>query len=324
MWGLNVPADPLGVLQSHLSRLRRALRPEAEIVARPPGYVLQLPDEMIDAGRFEQLCKRASSSSNPKVTVELLEVALSYWRGSAFGEFAEYDWARPEAMRLDELRVHAQEELFEARLALGGHSALVGELEALVTRHPMRERFWHQLVVALYRSGRSAEALRRAETLRVVLREELGLDPSPAFRELEARVLIDDPTLLQSPMASRRSATRQLPVEPTRLVGRAEGLRRYPLLVVDEVGYLPFEQEAANLFFQLVSSRYEHASIILTSNLAFSGWGSVFGDQVVAAAMIDRIVHHADVLTLKGASYRLRGRGEDTLPSVALAKESVS
>ncbi|MCL4368050.1 MAG: ATP-binding protein, partial [Actinobacteria bacterium] len=84
----------------------------------------------------------------------------------------------------------------------------------------------------------------------------------------------------------------------------------------DEVGYLPFEQDAANLFFQLVSSRYEHASLILTSNLPFSGWGGVFGDQVVAAAMIDRIVHHADVLTLKGTSYRLRGRGIDSLPSI--------
>jgi DNA replication protein DnaC len=82
-------------------------------------------------------------------------------------------------------------------------------------------------------------------------------------------------------------------------------LRRYGLIIVDEVGYLPFEQDAANLFFQLVSSRYEHASLILTSNLPFSGWGTVFGDQAVAAAMIDRIVHHADVLTLKGASYRL-------------------
>ena len=109
-----------------------------------------------------------------------------------------------------------------------------------------------------------------------------------------------------------------------RLAAELQRLRRYPLLVVDEVGYLPFEQEAANLFFQLVSSRYEHASIILTSNLAFSGWGGVFGDQVVAAAMIDRIVHHADVLTLKGASYRLRGRGDDTLPSVTLTKESLS
>ena len=93
-------------------------------------------------------------------------------------------------------------------------------------------------------------------------------------------------------------------------------LRRYGLIVVDEVGYLPFEQDAANLFFQLVSSRYEHASLILTSNLPFSGWGGVFGDQVVAAAMIDRIVHHADVLALKGASYRLRDRGIDTLPSI--------
>jgi DNA replication protein DnaC len=109
-----------------------------------------------------------------------------------------------------------------------------------------------------------------------------------------------------------------------RLASELARLRRYPLLVVDEVGYLPFEQEAANLFFQLVSSRYEHASIILTSNLAFSGWGGVFGDQVVAAAMIDRIVHHADVLTLKGASYRLRGRSDDTLPSVTLTKESLS
>ena len=93
-------------------------------------------------------------------------------------------------------------------------------------------------------------------------------------------------------------------------------LRRYGLIIVDEVGYLPFEQDAANLFFQLVSSRYEHASLILTSNLPFSSWGGVFGDQVVAAAMIDRIVHHADVLTFKGASYRLRNRGIDTLPSI--------
>jgi DNA replication protein DnaC len=101
-----------------------------------------------------------------------------------------------------------------------------------------------------------------------------------------------------------------------RLPNELARLRRYALIIIDEVGYLPIEQDAANLFFQLVSSRYEHASLILTSNLPFSGWGSVFGDQAVAAAMIDRIVHHADVLTLKGASYRLRNRGIDTLPSI--------
>jgi DNA replication protein DnaC len=101
-----------------------------------------------------------------------------------------------------------------------------------------------------------------------------------------------------------------------RLPAELARLRRYGLIIVDEVGYLPFEQDAANLFFQLVSSRYEHASLVLTSNLPFSGWGGVFGDQAVAAAMIDRVVHHADVLTLKGASYRLRNRGIDTLPSI--------
>ena len=101
-----------------------------------------------------------------------------------------------------------------------------------------------------------------------------------------------------------------------RLPAELARLRRYGLIIVDEVGYIPFEQDAANLFFQLVSSRYEHASLILTSNLPFSSWGGVFGDQAVAAAMIDRIVHHADVITLKGASYRLRGRGIDSLPSI--------
>ena len=101
-----------------------------------------------------------------------------------------------------------------------------------------------------------------------------------------------------------------------KLAGELTKLRRYGLLIIDEVGYLPFEQDAANLFFQLVSSRYEHASLVLTSNLPFSGWGGVFGDQVVAAAMIDRIVHHADVLNLKVASYRLRNRGIATLPSI--------
>jgi len=107
-----------------------------------------------------------------------------------------------------------------------------------------------------------------------------------------------------------------------RLPAELARLRGYQLIIIDEVGYLPFEQDAANLFFQLVSARYEHASIILTSNLAFSAWGGVFGDQAVAAAMIDRIVHHADVIALKGASYRLRGHDTDTLPSIQAQKQA--
>jgi DNA replication protein DnaC len=93
-----------------------------------------------------------------------------------------------------------------------------------------------------------------------------------------------------------------------RLQDELRRLGRYPLLAIDEVGYVPFEPEAANLFFQLVSSRYERASLIVTSNKPFGRWGEVFGDEVVAAAMIDRLVHHAEVISLKGDSYRLKDR----------------
>ncbi|OJV58547.1 MAG: transposase [Cellulomonas sp. 73-145] len=93
-----------------------------------------------------------------------------------------------------------------------------------------------------------------------------------------------------------------------RLQDELRRLGRYPLLVIDEVGYIPFEPEAANLFFQLVSARYERASLIVTSNKPFGRWGEVFGDDTVAAAMIDRLVHHADVIALKGDSYRLKNR----------------
>jgi DNA replication protein DnaC len=101
-----------------------------------------------------------------------------------------------------------------------------------------------------------------------------------------------------------------------RLQDELRRLARYPLLVVDEVGYIPFEPEAANLFFQLVSSRYERASLIVTSNKSFGRWGEVFGDDVVAAAMIDRLVHHAEVIALKGDSYRLKDRDLGRVPGV--------
>ena len=100
-----------------------------------------------------------------------------------------------------------------------------------------------------------------------------------------------------------------------RLQAELVRLGRYPLLVIDEVGYIPFEPEAANLFFQLVSARYERASLIITSNKPFGRWGEVFGDDVVAAAMIDRLVHHADVVALKGDSYRLKDRDLGRIPA---------
>ncbi|TGN62079.1 transposase, partial [Mycobacterium tuberculosis] len=107
-----------------------------------------------------------------------------------------------------------------------------------------------------------------------------------------------------------------------RIYAELTRLCRYPLLVVDEVGYIPFEPEAANLFFQLVSSRYERASLIVTSNKAFGRWGEVFGgDDVVAAAMIDRLVHHAEVVALKGDSYRLKDRDLGRVPPAGTTEE---
>jgi hypothetical protein len=100
-----------------------------------------------------------------------------------------------------------------------------------------------------------------------------------------------------------------------RLDQELKRVQRYGLIIIDEVGYLPFDADAANLFFQLVSSRYENASVILTSNLPFGRWAEVFGDQTIAAAMIDRLVHHAEVHTLTGDSYRTKNRGIDTLAS---------
>jgi DNA replication protein DnaC len=106
-----------------------------------------------------------------------------------------------------------------------------------------------------------------------------------------------------------------------RLQGELTRLGRYPLLVVDEVGYIPFEPEAANLFFQLVSARYERASLIVTSNKPFGRWGEVFGDDVVAAAMIDRLFHHAEVVALKGDSYRLKDRDLGRVPAATTEEQ---
>jgi len=219
LWGDDQPADPGAVLQSHLSRLRRVLRPEAEIVARPPGYLIEIAAERVDASRFEARCRDARAAA-PADAAAALDDALECFRGAAFEEFADRDWARNEAIRLDELRLNAREDRIDARLASGDHVAVVPELEALVDEHPFRERPWQQLVLALYRSGRAADALRRLASLRALMRDDLGLDLSPALRELETQVLTDDPALLLATPDPVRSVPRRPPAPTTLLVGR--------------------------------------------------------------------------------------------------------
>jgi DNA-binding SARP family transcriptional activator len=233
LWGDVPPSSAVATIQSNISRLRKVLAPEVDILARAPGYLLEAPTDCIDATRFARLVRDANTAATPAEVVELLGRALAFWRGPAFGEFAHLDWARGDAVQLDELRLVAIENLIEARLTLGESGAVVGELERLVADHPLRERFWRQLMVALYRTGRQGEALRQANQLRVLLGDELGLDLSPAARELEARILADDPTLLvdEQPPAPRGAGSAPAPAaDATRFVGRDDD--------VEAVGHL--------------------------------------------------------------------------------------
>ena len=226
LWGSEQPATAATTLQSHVSRLRRSLRPEIEIEAHASSYALISPAGSIDAERFERAVASVDRATDLAAVRDILAEALSLWHGPAFAEFADNEWIRPEALKLDELRLSTTERWIQARLELGDDLALIGDLERMVAANPLREGFWRQLMGALHRSGRSPEALRRARELRAMLRDELGLDPSPAFRQLESRILADDPRL--------GAGGGEEPGAPApRLIGREADLDRLRSLVDD-------------------------------------------------------------------------------------------
>jgi DNA-binding SARP family transcriptional activator len=197
LWGDSPPGTAANVLQGYVSHLRKALGPGA-IATRAPGYAIELEPGQLDLHRFEALVEeggRALSAQEPEQAAELLHEALGLWRGSALADFAYEPFAQAEIARLEELRLAAQERRIEADLALGRHAELVGELEGLVARHPLRERLRAHLMVALYRAGRQAEALDVYQDARRALVDGLGIDPSPALQELERAILRQDPSL---------------------------------------------------------------------------------------------------------------------------------
>ena len=233
VWGATPPPSATATIQSNLSRLRRVLQPEAGVESRGSRYALLAPPGTVDADNFERALAACASLDDPTVAATLGE-ALTGWRGPAFGELADNPWIRPEAVRLDELRLAATERWIDARLALGEHAATTGDLERLVAVHPLREAFWLQLMLALYRSGRQAEALRRAAELSRMLRDELGLGPSPGLLDLEQRMLRDDPSL-QVPRRERLlPSTSRIVDVPTRLVGRDADVERLGALIATE------------------------------------------------------------------------------------------
>ena len=191
-------------LRSYVGRLRRVIDGNGSgvtLLTKPPGYVLLAPDDSFDVGRFEALLndgRARLARDDPAGASSVFREALELWRGDAYAEFADEDWARPESQRLAELRLVVHERLIDAELANGRAAELIPEIEALVDEQPLREAFRAQLVIALYRAGRQVDALRVVREYRQTLLEELGLDPSPALIELERRVLSHDPALAQA------------------------------------------------------------------------------------------------------------------------------
>lgn len=205
LWHDEPPKSAVATVQSLVSRLRAVLDPDFTIAFGSGGYRLEVADGAIDAARFEALLTRARTGGDD-TAIAILDSALSLWHGPAFGSYADEADVHGEALRLDELRLVATDEWAEARMANSDPASMVSELESLVTRHPLRECYWRLLMLALYRTGRQAEALRRASELRAILRADVGLDPSPTARKLEAQILADDPALLAEP-EPRRPAT---------------------------------------------------------------------------------------------------------------------
>lgn len=191
------PSEPTRALRVYASRLRRVLPLEVGPHSEAGGYRIDVDADDVDAHRFEALAAegRAYLRHDPAQASSSLRAALDLWRGSAFGEFCEEPWAVGPAVRLEERRLATIELLVDARLSLGEHAGLCAELEHLVDEHPLRERFWAQLILALYRSGRQADALRAYQRLRKRLGEELGIEPSRELADLETLVLRQDATL---------------------------------------------------------------------------------------------------------------------------------
>ncbi|HXV56438.1 MAG TPA: BTAD domain-containing putative transcriptional regulator [Gaiellaceae bacterium] len=215
LWAGEPPASGLTALRVRVSQLRKALEEgEPVILTRPPGYVLHVAPDAVDALRFERLLadgRKALAAGRAEPAAAALRDALALWRGPALADVAYEPWAQAEIARLEELRRAALEERIEADLALGRHAELVPELERLVAEAPLRERLRGQLMLSLYRSGRQADALAAYRAARAALVEELGLDPGRALQELEAAILRQDlsleaPLSLRDPVAEAEPA----------------------------------------------------------------------------------------------------------------------
>jgi DNA-binding SARP family transcriptional activator len=209
LWGAQPPESAANTLQTYVAHLRSALEPDRArrtaaqvLVTRPPGYMLTVEPDRIDAARFERLAEqgRRELATAPADAARTLREALALWRGEALADFTFEPFAQADITRLAELRLAALEDRIGADLSLGEHGGLAGELAQLVREHPLRERLAGQLMVALYRGGRQADALGAYRRLRETLVEQLGIEPNPTLARLELVILEQQPVLDWSPL----------------------------------------------------------------------------------------------------------------------------
>ncbi len=213
LWPGLAPGRAAANLQVRLSELRKALRSVGEgdrLATQAPGYVLRVTPGELDVLRFRQIAasgREALAAGDAATAVRLLDESLALWRGPALADLGDLQFATAEQARLEEERLGVLESRVDAQLMCGRHREPIAELETLTTRHPLRERFWSQRLLALYRAGRQADALRAYRELRSTLIGQLGIEPGPELRDLEARILRQDSALEYRP--ARQTARAQ-------------------------------------------------------------------------------------------------------------------
>ncbi len=232
LWPEEAPRSAAGSLQAYISNLRRLLEPDrpartpsSVLVSHGTGYALRVNEDAVDAWRFTTLVTGSAAIADPAARVTALRDALGLWHGPALVEYADQEWAMPDAHRLTELRHLARERLLEARLDCGETAILVPEIDALLSEEPLREERWRLLALAQYRSHRQADALATLRRARNLLAEELGVDPGPALRSLESQILAQSDALqaprpavaVRTPTGARRETA---PAPATDLVDR--------------------------------------------------------------------------------------------------------